>query len=105
MKNKTKVIIAAVGALLFPALANAQINTADDVLALMQKAITYMYSAFYILAVGFFLWAAFNYLQGGTNPKKIETAKAQIKYGVIAIIVALVASGASAIVSNFLGTK
>jgi uncharacterized membrane protein len=102
MKNKTKIIIASIIALGYPAVSMAALEKPQDILDLMQSAVTYMYSAFYILAVGFILWAAFNYLQGGTNPKKIETAKAQLKYAVIAIVIALVASGASAIIQNFI---
>ncbi len=105
MKNKTKSIIAAAIISGFPMVAFAQINTADDIIALMQKAVTYMYEAFYIVVVGFILLAAFNYLQGGDNPKKIETAKAQLKYAVIALVIALTASGVATIINTFLGNK
>jgi uncharacterized membrane protein len=103
MKNKTKTLFLSVAlSLALPALTFAALEEPGDIIALMKKAVTYMYTAFYIVAVGFILWAAFSYLQGGTNPEKIKEAKNQLKYAVIAIIIALVASGVSTIISNFI---
>jgi hypothetical protein len=68
-------------------------------------AIQWIYTTFFIVAVLFILMAAYNFIRGGTNPKAIETAKAQLKYAVIAIVIALVASGASAIIDAFLSGK
>lgn len=107
MKNKTKTLFLSVAlSLLAPAASMAAPpETPEGILLLMKNAIKYMYSAFYILAVGFILWAAFNYLQGGTNPEKIKVAKSQLKYAVIAIIIALVASGVSTLLSSFLNNQ
>jgi hypothetical protein len=76
---------------------------AKSIEGLLGRLVTYLYTAFYIVAVGFILLAAFNYLQGGTNPEKIKAAKSQLKYAVIAITIALIASGMSLIISSVLG--
>ena len=69
---------------------------------LLITAVQWIYSIFFVVAVLFILIAAYNYLRGGTNPKAIETAKSQLKYAVIAIAIALVASGISLLIKGIL---
>ena len=92
-----------------PALAFAQTGqgpqSVSDVMNLLTKAVTYLYTAFYIVAVGYILWAAFTFLQAGGDAKKVEEAKNKLKYAVIAIVIALVASGVSKILSGFLSNQ
>lgn len=94
---------------IIPAIVSAQDYTGpssvSDIKAIITQLVTWMYEAFYIIAVGFILWAAFNYLQGGTNPEKIKAAKSQLKYAVIAIAIALIASGVSVILNSVLSIK
>jgi len=52
--------------------------------------------------VFFILLAAYNFVWGGSDEKRLVTAKSQLKYAVIAIVVALMASGISIIIDNFL---
>ena len=99
-------------AILFPSVAFAQTGDSysgpkdvQGVIQLFKDAVTYLYEAFYIVAVGFILWAAFNYLQGGNNPEKIKAAKGQLKYAIIAIVIALVASGVTTILNSFISSK
>ena len=66
--------------------------------------VRWVYTAFFIVAVLFILFAAYNFVQGGANPEKVKVAKTQLKYAVIAIVVALVASGASWIIAQFLAS-
>lgn len=66
--------------------------------------VRWIYTAFFIIAVLFILIAAYNFIQGGANPEKVKIAKNQLKYAVIAIVVALVASGVSWIIAQFLGS-
>ncbi len=80
-------------------------NCPNSVVGLLDKAIIWMYTAFYIIAVGYILWAAFTFLQAGGDAKKVDEAKNRLKYAVIAIIVALVASGVSKIISGFLSNQ
>jgi hypothetical protein len=67
-------------------------------------AIKWTYTIFFIVAVFFFLLAAYNFLLGGSNEERVKTAKNQLTYGVIAIVVALIASGISLIIFTFLST-
>ena len=64
----------------------------------------WVYVTFFIIAVLFFLLAAYNFMLGGSDEKKIATAKNQLKYGVIAIVVALLSVGAAYAIDTFLRT-
>ncbi len=78
------------------------INSFEDIVGLLNKAIQWMYTIFFIVAVGYILWAAYDFLTFGGEPKKVEDAKSKLKYAVIAIVVALVATGVSSIVASIL---
>lgn len=65
--------------------------------------VQWIYTIFFIVAVLFLLIAAYNFIRGGSNPEAIKTAKAQLKYAVIAIAIALIASGARFLVADVLG--
>jgi len=72
---------------------------------LLANVVRWTYTIFFIIAVLFILLAAYNYLQGGTNPEKVKLAKGQLKYAVIAIVVALLASGIALMINTFLATR
>ncbi len=67
--------------------------------------VKWIYVIFFVVAVLFILLAAYNFLQGGANEKKAETAKSQLKYAIIAIVVALIASGVSWTITQFLQSR
>ena len=64
--------------------------------------VQWIYTTFFIIAVLFFLLAAYNFMLGGSDEKKIATAKNQLKWGVVAIVVALLSVGVSYAVDTFL---
>lgn len=74
----------------------------SGVISVMKNIVQWTYTIFFIVAVFFFLLAAYNYMTGGGSEDKIKKANKQITYGVIAVIVALLASGVSALVYNFI---
>ncbi|HPW34502.1 MAG TPA: pilin [Candidatus Paceibacterota bacterium] len=74
----------------------------DTLVDILANIVKWLYTIFFIVAVLFILIAAYNFMQGGSNPKAVETAKSQLKYAVIAIVVALVASGVSLMIELFL---
>jgi hypothetical protein len=80
------------------------IQSAEGVLDILLNVIKWVYTAFFIIAVLFILLAAYNFIRGGDNPEAVKTAKAQLKYAVIAIVIALLASGASVIIGMFLAS-
>jgi hypothetical protein len=82
---------------------NSPVEQTNQVETILINVVKWTYTVFFIMATIFILVAAYNFLRGGTNPKAIETAKNQLKYAVIAIVIALVASGASLLIKNFLG--
>jgi hypothetical protein len=80
------------------------ITGAKQIFVIIGGIVVWIYRAFFVVAVIFLLIAAYNYLQGGTNPEKIKTAKGQIKYAVISIVIALVSTGVSLIIAQFLSS-
>ncbi len=73
-----------------------------QLLNIVAGTVKWIYTVFFIVAVIFVLFAAFNYLSGGDNPEKLKIAHNQIMYAAIAIAVALLAVGTSAIVQRFI---
>lgn len=76
----------------------------SGVIGLIVVVIRWMYTLFFIVAVAMILLAAYNFVRGGSNEKLVETAKKQLKWAVVAIAVALVATGISMVVQDFLVT-
>ena len=72
----------------------------DGIIVFLQAVIIKVYQIFFIVAVGFILWAAFIYLTAGGDSAKVDQAKKRLMNAVIAIVIALVASGVSSIISS-----
>ncbi|BCX15877.1 MAG: hypothetical protein KatS3mg098_106 [Candidatus Parcubacteria bacterium] len=81
---------------------DSPIKSVNDIIGVLQRIVGYMYTIFFIAAVGAILWAAFTYLRAGQDAKLVEQAKNQLKFAVVAIVVALVAGGVSLIIKSFL---
>ena len=64
--------------------------------------VKWVYTVFFILAVLFILFAAYGFVTSKGDEDKVKNAKNQLKYAVIAIAIALVSSGASLLIKNFL---
>lgn len=80
------------------------IKTYSSVQDLIHNIVVIVFDVFFVAAVLLFLLAAYNFLMGGQNEKRIATAKNQLTYAVIAIVVALVAGGVSLVVGDVLNT-
>lgn len=78
------------------------IRSYTHVLSLLNKLITWAYQIFFIVAVGYILWAAFTWLQAGGEPKKVQEARDRLKYAIYAIVVALVSTGASLVINSII---
>ena len=81
-----------------------QVQSVTGLVEITAAVVKWIYIIFFIIAVMFILFAAFNYLTGGDEPEKIKTAHSSIKYAAIAIAVALLAVGLELIIGNFLMT-
>ncbi len=82
--------------------AATNVKSTGDILNLIGDVVGYVYTVFFIVAVLFIIFAAFNYLTGGDAPEKIKSAHSQLIYAAIAIAVALLAVTAQVIVGNFI---
>ena len=80
------------------------VSNPSDFGTILKKVVTWTYEAFFIVAVLFFLLAAYNFMLGGVDEKKIATAKNQLTYGVIAVVVALLSVGVAYAIDTFLRT-
>jgi multisubunit Na+/H+ antiporter MnhF subunit len=78
--------------------------TFTSLLAIFVTIVQWVYTIFFIVAVLFFLLAAYNFILGGTNEDRIKTAKNQLRWGVVAIVVALLSMGVTYAVATFLQT-
>jgi hypothetical protein len=67
--------------------------------------VNWMMVIFWILAVGFVMWAAFLYLTAGGNEEKITEAKKRLIYAFIAAVIALVATGIKPITESLLSGR
>ncbi len=80
------------------------VSNPSDFGAILEKIVAWIYTAFFIVAVLFFLLAAYNFMLGGSNEEHVKTAKNQLKWGVVAIVVALLSVGVSYAIDTFLRT-
>ncbi|MCL4405426.1 MAG: pilin [Patescibacteria group bacterium] len=78
------------------------INGYSGVTGILNTLLGYAYSLFFIIAMFFFLWAAFVYLTAAGNEEKIKEAKNRLMYGIIAIIVAVLAYSIPTLVGSIL---
>jgi hypothetical protein len=85
-----------------PAMAAEGVNEFGDIVGLFIKAARWLYTIFFIVATMYILFAAYTYLTAGGDPTKVEKATKMIKNAVIAIVIALLASGVALIINNFL---
>ncbi len=78
------------------------ISSPEKIFSILQKVVQYTYTVFFIVAVLFILIAAFNFLNAKGDPIKINSAKSQILWAIVAIVVALVSLGAAQIINSFI---
>ena len=79
------------------------IKESSELIDVIARIVGWIYIIFFIIAVMYILFAAFNYLTGANDPEKIKTGRNQIIYAAIAIVIALLAVGARTIIEDFLG--
>ncbi|HOX21804.1 MAG TPA: hypothetical protein PKZ02_02425 [Candidatus Paceibacterota bacterium] len=74
--------------------------TAEEVPGIITNIATWFYRVVLVVAVFFALLAAFNFLTG--DPKKIQTARHQLLYVVIGVVVTLVSFGIVSLINDVL---
>lgn len=91
--------------LLFPEPAAAQPKSVDEVVGVLERLLVNISRIFWVAAVGFILYAGFLFLTSADNSERLEKAKKQLLYTVIAIAIALMATVIPTLVENILGGK
>jgi hypothetical protein len=81
---------------------DSPIKDIGQLMNILRSIVNVLYTAFFIVAIGFVILAAFDYLTGSDNPEKIKGASKKIVYAAIAIAVALLSVGANAIIKSFI---
>jgi len=76
----------------------------DDVIAFLDKIRDWLFTFLLIVAVIFFILAAYDFVTAGGNPEKVDSARQKLIYGVIGIIIALVARGIVSFLYQSFGT-
>ncbi|MDE2098765.1 MAG: hypothetical protein KGL39_16035 [Patescibacteria group bacterium] len=79
-----------------------QISSPQAVLDLVKRLLGWAYAFFYVATAFFILWAAFDYLTAGGDTKKLDAAKSKLIYAIVALIIALVATGFQSFASSLL---
>lgn len=74
----------------------------DTVLGLIGKIGEWISTIFWILAVVFILFAGITYMTAQGDPEKVKTANQRLLYGIIAIVVGLIAYGLPKLVEAIL---
>jgi len=90
---------------LLPLLAMAQATTIPDldVITVINNIVNWLFGILLVLAVLFFILAAFKFITAGGNPEEVESARRMILYGVIGLIVAFLARGIVQFVNDVVG--
>lgn len=78
------------------------LTDAPAIVNLILRLLALLRTVFWIIAVGMIFYAAYLYLFGGAGEKNVEAAKSVIRYAVIAMVIALIATGVPWIVANLL---
>jgi hypothetical protein len=107
MNRSTKQLLLVLGitgfALAAPFLvAHAAITNFNDLLAIINRVQAWLFWILMSLAVVFILVSAYLFLGSGGDPKKVEAAKNQLIYSIIAVAVALLAKAFIGIVTAIL---
>ncbi len=98
-----KVLLYGFGAPLAAFAQDSPVKSVNDVIRILNKIVGWTYTIFFIAAVFFILLAAYKFLFAQDDAEKIKSAKNQIVYAVIAIIIALLSVSFDVVIKNFLG--
>ena len=81
------------------------INSIQGIFTILRKIVQYVYIAFFFFGILFILLAAYNFLFARGEPEKIKSARTQILWAVVAIVIALISVGAAQIIQSFINVQ
>ena len=96
------IIMVAMPLMVFAQPAESPIQSIQDVESLLNRILNIVFVIFFIIAVLFIILAAFGYLTAGGDDEKIKSAKQKLIYAIVAIVVALLATGIDNLVGGVL---
>lgn len=99
---KTIILATIIAAVILPSLALAKIDSPEKVIEVIEKLSGWMYSVLIVLAVVFIILAAYQFLMAGGDSEKVTKAKNSVLYAVLAVTVAVLATGIVKIVEDLL---
>lgn len=82
--------------------AGSPISTPEKIFSILKRVVQYTYTIFFIVAVLFIIIAAFNFLNAKGDPAKINSARSQIFWAIVAIVIALLSVASAQIINNFI---
>ena len=80
----------------------APITSLGDLQTTITNIVNWVIVVFWIVAVGFMIWAAFTYLTAAGDEDKLGEAKNRLIYALVAAAVALLSGGIKGIATNLL---
>jgi len=75
----------------------------NALLALVDVATNWVFAIFVVLSIIFVLLAAFQFVTGGGDAKKIEEARSKLIWATVGILIALLAKGLVPVIKNIVG--
>jgi fumarate reductase subunit D len=79
-----------------------QVTSKEQIITIIQNITGWFAVIVFILAVVFILYAAFMFITAGGDDEQIKKAKHVLLYGIIGIVVALIAYGGVQLIASFL---
>ncbi len=101
MRKNISVLVVFISILVLPVIASAALPTTAT--AILTRAKEAVWTIFAVVAVFCFVYAGMLYLTASGDPQKLEKAKKAVIWGVVGIIIAIVAFSAVSIIKALLG--
>jgi len=103
--NTKKLVATIIATALTPLIGLAGGATAPDVpiWGALDSIINWLFGILIVVAIIFFIIAAFQFVTGGGDPEKVDSARKMVLYGIIGLIVAIFARGLIPFVCNVFG--
>jgi len=100
-----KIISAIISVSLLLPLIGLALETAPtvDVMTALDSIVNWLFTILLVVAVVFLVLAAFNFVTAGGSEEKVTTARSQVMYALIGVMVALLARGLIALVRRIVG--
>jgi Flp pilus assembly protein TadB len=83
----------------------APITSIEEGVGIFTTLVKWVYTIFFIVAVLFILMAAYSFVTSQGSAEKVQKAKDQLKWAIIAVVIALLSSGFALVIQNFINEE